>query len=40
MIVVLDSGSLGILTNPKASSFNLECQSWLLSLQSKGYEIG
>ncbi|KYC36933.1 nucleic acid-binding protein [Scytonema hofmannii PCC 7110] len=39
MIVVLDSGPLGILTNPKASSFNLECRSWLLSLQSKGYEI-
>lgn len=39
MIVVLDSGPLGILTNPKASSFNLECQSWLLSLQSKGYKI-
>ncbi|MUG95703.1 nucleic acid-binding protein [Scytonema sp. UIC 10036] len=39
MIVVLDSGPLGILTNPKASSLNLECQSWLLSLQSKGYEI-
>ncbi|KAB8316729.1 type II toxin-antitoxin system VapC family toxin [Tolypothrix campylonemoides VB511288] len=39
MIVVLDSGLLGILTNPKASLVNQECRRWLLSLQSKGYRI-
>ncbi len=39
MIVVLDSGPLGILTNPKASVVNQECRRWLLSLQSKGCRI-
>ncbi|MBD2774638.1 type II toxin-antitoxin system VapC family toxin [Iningainema tapete] len=39
MIVLLDSGPLGILTNPKASPLNTECRCWVLSLQSKGYRI-
>jgi predicted nucleic acid-binding protein len=39
MIVVLDSGPLGLLINAKASPVNQECQRWLLSLQSKGYRL-
>ena len=39
MIVLLDSGPLGLLTNPKASPNSQECQRWVLSLQLKGYKI-
>lgn len=31
-VVLLDSGPLGLVTNPKASPENLECQRWLRSL--------
>jgi hypothetical protein len=39
MIVLLDSGPLGILTNPKPSPLNVECQLWLESLLLKDYRI-
>ena len=31
-VVLLDSGPLGLVTNPKASQSNLECQRWRSSL--------
>ncbi|MCL1463351.1 hypothetical protein [Argonema galeatum] len=39
MIVLLDSGPLGILTNPKPSPLTLECGLWLESLWSKDYRV-
>ena len=39
-IVLLDSGPLGMVTNPKATSpLYQECQLWLQSLPLKGYII-
>ena len=39
-IVLLDSGPLGMVTNPKATSpLHQECQLWLQSLPLKGYII-
>jgi predicted nucleic acid-binding protein len=39
-IVLLDSGPLGIVSNPKPkSSIDIECQEWLKSLPLKGYQI-
>lgn len=37
-IVLLDSGPLGMATNPKATPISLECRYWLESLKSKGYK--
>ncbi len=39
MIVLLDSGSLGILTNPKGPPVTLECHHWVESLLLKGYRM-
>lgn len=39
MKVLLDSGPLGILTNPKPSDLTLECRLWLESLWSKNYRV-
>jgi len=38
-VILLDSGPLGMVTNPKATPLTLECQLWLDSLPSKGYEV-
>lgn len=39
-IVLLDSGPLGMVTNPKASSIEAEeCKLWLNSLPLKGYIV-
>jgi predicted nucleic acid-binding protein len=35
--VFLDSGPLGMVTNPKATSVCRECRFWLDSLPSRGY---
>lgn len=37
--VVLDSGPLGLVTNPKSSSQNLACAQWLESLLGRGVRI-
>lgn len=39
MIVFLDSGPAGLVTNPKASAESLACQSWLDTLALQGHEI-
>ena len=39
MIVLLDSGPLGILTNPKGAPVTLECHQWVESLLLKGYRM-
>ena len=39
MKVLLDSGPLGILTNPKPSDLTLECRLWIESLWSKNYRM-
>ena len=39
MIVLLDSGPLGTLTNPKGSDVTVECRMWVRSLLLKGYRI-
>jgi hypothetical protein len=38
-IVVLDSGPLGIVTNPRATPTNDACRHWLLSLLENGVEV-
>lgn len=37
--IVLDSGPVGMVSNPRATSLSLECQLWLDSLPAKGYEV-
>lgn len=39
MIVVLDTGPLGMVTNPKATSETGECQQWLKSLLTTGVQV-
>jgi len=39
MIVLLDAGPLGILTNPKGSPVTVECRIWVRSLLLKGYKV-
>ena len=39
MIVLFDTGPLGILTNPKGPPVTLECQHWVDSLLLKGYRM-
>ena len=39
MIVVLDAGPLGMITNPKSSPENEACKTWLAGLAYKGFEI-
>ena len=39
-IVLLDTGVLGNVTNPKAiNSNNVDCLDWLISLPSRSYEV-
>lgn len=37
-LIILDSGPVGMATNPRATPLTLECQLWFNSLQSRGYE--
>ncbi|MEG4939850.1 nucleic acid-binding protein [Microcoleus sp. F4-D5] len=39
MIVLLDAGPLGTLTNPKGSAVTVECRMWMRSLLLKGYRV-
>lgn len=36
--VILDSGPLGMITNPRATPLCRECRFWLNSLPSRGYK--
>jgi predicted nucleic acid-binding protein len=38
-IIVLDSGPLGMVTNPKAEGITLACQLWLKSLLRRGERV-
>lgn len=39
-LIILDTGILGIVTNPKSHSISSKnCKSWLYSLPLKGYEV-
>jgi predicted nucleic acid-binding protein len=38
-IIVLDSGPLGMVTNPKAKGIPLDCQMWLKLLLGRGERI-
>jgi len=39
MIVLLDSGPLGILSHPNSSDDNLECRYWAERISDKGYRL-
>jgi len=39
LIVLLDAGPLGMITNPKSSPENEACKNWLTSLAYKGAEV-
>jgi hypothetical protein len=39
LIVLLDAGPLGMITNPKSSPENDACKNWLASLAYNGVEI-
>ena len=39
MIVLLDAGPLGMITNPKSSSENEACKNWLAGLVYRGVEV-
>jgi sugar phosphate isomerase/epimerase len=39
VIVLLDDGPLGMVTNPKSSPENEACKNWLASLAYKGIEV-
>ena len=39
MIVFLDSGVLGILSNPNESEINAKCEEWLFRLLSQGIRV-
>jgi hypothetical protein len=39
LIVLLDAGPLGMITNPKSSPENDACKNWLASLAYNGIEI-
>jgi predicted nucleic acid-binding protein len=39
MIVLLDAGPLGMITNPKSSPENEACKNWLAKLASRGFDI-
>ena len=38
LIVLLDAGPLGMITNPKSSPENEACKNWLASLAYRGVE--
>ena len=39
MIVLLDAGPLGMITNPRSSPENQACKSWLAKLAYNGVEV-
>jgi len=39
VIVVLDAGPLGMITNPRSSPENERCKDWLASLVQQGTEV-
>ena len=39
MIVLLDAGPLGMITNPNSSSENEACKNWLAGLVYRGVEV-
>jgi hypothetical protein len=39
LIVLLDAGPLGMITNPKSSPENEACKDWLANLVVKGAEV-
>lgn len=39
LIVLLDAGPLGMITNPKSSPENEACKDWLANLVSKSVEV-
>ncbi len=39
IVIFLDAGPLGLITNPKASQETLECNQWLESLAIKGIQV-
>lgn len=39
LIVLLDAGPLGMITNPKSSPENEACKNWLASLAYNGTEV-
>lgn len=38
-LILLDSGPLGMVTNPKAKGIPLDCQQWLKSLLQRGERV-
>ncbi len=38
-LILLDSGPLGMVTNPKAKGIPLDCQLWLKSLLRRGERV-
>ena len=38
-LILLDSGPLGMITNPKAKGIPLECQMWLRNLLQRGEQV-
>jgi predicted nucleic acid-binding protein len=38
-IVLLDAGPLGLVTNPRATPENLECNKWLEALLLNGFQV-
>ena len=38
-LILLDSGPLGMVTNPKATGIPLDCQLWLKSLLRRGERV-
>jgi hypothetical protein len=39
MIVLLDTGPLGLVTNPRATAQNAGCRAWMAALASSGVRI-
>ncbi len=39
MLILLDAGPLGMITNPRSSPENEDCKNWLARLASKGIDI-
>jgi hypothetical protein len=39
MVIVLDTGPLGMITNPNASVANRECYQWMESLVRQGAQV-
>jgi predicted nucleic acid-binding protein len=39
MLVVLDTGALGMVTHPRASGENLDCNNWLRKILRDGHSV-